>query len=266
MTTGALIFAYNNESFDYVRMAAWSAHNIRRHLGIPVALVTDRATDHEFDQVIIHPAPARDSRWFEDAGQRVTWNNQSRPDAYDLTPWHRTLLLDADYVVASDQLSKIVSQTTQPVLCHGRALDITGMNDFQALNRLGRYDWPLRWATVVVFDQHPHAQMVFGCMKMIRDNWTHYQQIYQERSRTYRNDHALTIAMNIANGHWPDRHEIPWDLVTVMPEHRLTQIDSDRYRVDFKRPDNRMAWIEIAGQDFHAMGKQSLMDMITCPA
>ena len=37
MTTGALIFAYNNDKINYVKMAAWTANNIKRHLKIPVA-------------------------------------------------------------------------------------------------------------------------------------------------------------------------------------------------------------------------------------
>jgi hypothetical protein len=55
MTAGALIFAFNNEKTDYVAMAEWSARNIRRHLDIPVAIVTD-CTDTDrtrtFDRVI----------------------------------------------------------------------------------------------------------------------------------------------------------------------------------------------------------------------
>lgn len=262
MTTGALIFAYNNEAFDYVRMAAWTADNVRRHLGIPVALITDQPTDLNFDRVILHPCAARDMRWFSDADRRVSWNNYSRPDAYYLTPWDRTLLIDADYVVASGCLRLLLNRPGDDVLCHQSATDVTGMNDFRALNRLGTHDWPLAWATVVQFDRGSRARHVFDCMKMIRDNWSHYQQIYHERSRTYRNDHALTIARTIVNGHCHDTATIPWSLATVLPEHRLTQIDKDRYRVDFIRADNRPAWIEIAGHDFHAMGKQSLMDMI----
>ena len=263
MTTGAVIFAYNNEAFDYVRMAAWTAANLRRHLDIPVALVTDRSTDGDFDQVILHPSPARDRRWFDDAQQQVAWNNWSRPDVYELTPWDRTLLIDADYVVASDQLRTLLDARSETFACHDRARDVTGMNDFAALNRLGRYDWPLCWATVIVFDRGQHARMVFDSMKMIRDNWSHYQRIYHDRGRTYRNDHALTIALNIVNGHAPAPNHIPWPLMTATPEHRLTQIDQDHYRLVFRKPDNRLCQIEMQGQDFHAMGKQSLIDLIT---
>ena len=262
MTVGALIFAYPNEAFDYVRMAAWTAGNIQRHLGIPVAVVTDRPTDLGFDRVIIHASTAKDSRWFVDADQRVSWHNQSRVDAYDLTPWDRTLLIDADYVVASNSLKALLDLTNQSLLCHRAAYDATGMNDFHALNHLGRFQWPLCWATVVVFNRDQHAKTVFDCMRMVRDNWSHFQHIYHEPNHTYRNDHALTIAQNITNGHWPDWPVIPWSLATVLPEHRVTCVDQDRYRVDFQRGDNRRAWLELAGQDFHAMGKQSIMDML----
>jgi hypothetical protein len=43
MTTGAVIFARNNEHIDYVAMAQWSAQNIQRHLGIPTHIITDSA-------------------------------------------------------------------------------------------------------------------------------------------------------------------------------------------------------------------------------
>ena len=262
MTTGALIFAYNNDAFDYVRMAAWSAANIRRHLGIPVAVVTDKPTKLDFDKVIVHECRAPDSRWFGDIQQRAAWNNQSRPDAFDLSPWDRTLLMDADYVVASDRLKLLVNQK-HAFLCHRWARDATGQNDFRGLNFFGRFNMPMYWATVIVFDRCQHTRLIFDCMKMIRQHWTHYKNIYQDRSKTYRNDHALSIALNVANGHGNAIDHIPWDLISVMPEHGLQALSPDRYRVDFIRTDNRPAWIELQDQDFHAMGKQSLMSMIS---
>jgi hypothetical protein len=66
MTTGALIFAYNNGVTDYVSMAAWTAKNIRRHLGIPVAVVTDQPTAYNFDKVVLCEATSTNERWFDD--------------------------------------------------------------------------------------------------------------------------------------------------------------------------------------------------------
>jgi hypothetical protein len=243
MTTGALIFARNNEQIDYVAMAEWSAQNIKRHLGIPTHIVTDDT------------APGNNTRHFSDVGQ-VTWHNLNRMDAYQLSPWNRTLVLDADYVVASDQLQSILN-IDQDFLAHRWAYDVTGRNTFEGLNYFGNNRMPMWWATVMMFCKSQHAELIFDSMQMIRDNWTHYRNLYKNTTPTYRNDHALSIALGIVNGHTLDYPGIPWALASITPEHKLTQLDQDRYRVDFVNTENRACWIELR-QDFHAMGKQQL--------
>jgi len=42
----------------------------------------------------------------------------------------------------------------------------------------------------------------------------------------------------------------------------LTQTDLDCYRVEFKDQMQRSRWIELHDQDFHAMGKQQLGDIV----
>ena len=140
MTTGAVIFAYNNEQTDYVAMAAWTAKNIRRHLGIPVALVTDQPTDLKFEQVIICKSVGGNRRWFGDYNTTVEWHNNTRVNAYELTPWSKTLVLDADYIVASNQLQTVLD-SDQEFLSHRWAYDITGLGDFKGynLNNLNKY-------------------------------------------------------------------------------------------------------------------------------
>jgi len=247
MTTGAVIFARNNERIDYVAMAKWSAQNIKRHLGIDTHIVTD---DTRTDS---------GSRHFADAGT-VTWHNTNRMDAYRLSPWDRTLVLDADYVVASDQLRSVLD-SDQDFLAHRWAYDITGENDFQGLNYFGNVRMPMWWATVMVFNKSKQAELIFDTMAMVRNNWTHYRNIYKNTSTTYRNDHALSIALLVVNGHTIHHPGIPWSLATVTPEHKLTQLSADQYRVDFVNSENKSRWTEIR-QDFHAMGKQQLGDII----
>ena len=243
MTTGALIFARNNEHTDYVAMAHWSAKNIRRHLGIPTHIVTD---DSRTDS---------GSRHFAGTGT-VTWHNTNRMDAYRLSPWDRTLMLDADYVVASDQLQSLL-RCDQDFLAHRWAYDVTGCNDFQGLNWFGSVRMPQWWATVVMFRRSRTAELIFDTMAMIRDNWSHYRHIYKNTNSTYRNDHALSIALLVVNGHTLDHAKIPWGLASLTPEHDLTQLDQDRYRVDFVNGQGKSRWIELR-QDFHAMGKRQL--------
>lgn len=247
MTTGALIFARNNEQIDYVAMAEWSARRIQRHLGIPTHIVTD---DSEISS---------NSRHFEDVGT-VTWHNLNRMDAYQLSPWDRTLMLDADYVVATDQLQSVL-QADQDFLAHDRAYDVTGINDFSGLNSFGAHAMPMWWATVVMFRRSRHVELIFDAMRMIRDNWTHYRNIYGNRNATYRNDHALTIALGTVNGHTLDHPTIPWGLASLTPQHQLTQVDEDCFRVDYITAENRPRWITLT-QDFHAMGKRHLGDIV----
>ena len=243
MTTGALIFARNNEHTDYVAMAKWSAKNIRRHLGIETHIVTD---DSRQDS---------GARHFSDTGT-VTWHNTNRMDAYRLSPWDRTLVLDADYVVASDQLRSILDCDAD-FLAHRWAYDVTGCNTFEGLNYFGNVRMPMWWATVMIFNKSPQAKLVFDTMTMIRDHWTHYRRIYKNNTPTYRNDHALSIALLTVNGHTLNHSSIPWKLASLTPEHRLTRIDKDRYRVDFVDTQGRARWTELR-QDFHAMGKGQL--------
>jgi len=247
MTTGALIFARNNEHTDYVTMARWSARNIQRHLGIDTHIITD---DSRTDS---------GTRHFTDAGT-VTWHKTNRMDAYRLTPWDRTLVLDADYVVATDQLRSVLDANTD-FLAHRWAYDVTGCNTFEGLNWFGDVSMPMWWATVMVFNKSRQAELIFDTMSMIRDNWTHYRNIYKNNTPTYRNDHALSIALSTVNGHTLNHSSIPWQLASLTPEHKLSQLDQDCYRVDFVNGEGKSRWIELR-QDFHAMGKQQLGDIV----
>lgn len=264
MTTGAVIFAFDNESTDYVAMAGWSARRIRRHLNIPVAIVTDADPGDQrlsrADQVITADAASGGTRWFEDYAATVSWFNAGRTDAYTLSPWDQTLVLDADYVVCGKELSTVLN-SSQDFMCHRLAWDMTGQNDFDELNYFGRNRMPMWWATVMMFRRSNTAQYIFDSMNMIRDNWRHYKDLYHITGTNYRNDYALSIALGIVSGHTLQVDRIPFGLASVMPEHRLTQLDEDFFQIEYledKRP-KKIAW---AGTSFHAMGKKHLGDIV----
>jgi len=262
MTTGVLIFAYNNEQIDYLAMANWSAQNIRRHLNLPVCVVTDQPIppEYKFEKVIFAETVGFNTRKFADLDTTVTWHNGNRSNAYDLSPWDKTLLLDADYVVASDQLLLLLS-VDQDFLCHRWAYDVTGQQPFDDNNFFGRHLMPMSWATVIIFRRSSTVKFIFDAMQMIRDHWQHYRNIYGILKSTYRNDFALSIAMNIVDGHTLSMPSIPWQLATVIPDHQLVQLEPDKYRVNFVTADQKSRWITLA-QDFHAMGKHHLGEII----
>jgi hypothetical protein len=261
MTRGALIFAFDNEQTDYVAMAGWCARNIHRHLNIPVAVVTDtpdRARTYSSIDRVIHAVPeSGGTRYFEDYQSTVTWHNAGRVDAHALSPWDRTLVLDADYVVASPQLN-LLFDSEQDFLCHRWAYDITGLNDFSGLNYFSRTNMPMWWATVMMFNKSTQAEMIFHMMHMVKNNWQHYRRLYGISQGNYRNDHALSIALNVTSGNTLTHTGIPWNLASLTPAHKLIQTDLDSYRVDFVNPAKRNQYITLNNQDFHAMGKQQL--------
>lgn len=247
MTVGALIFATNNDQIDYVSMANWSARNIERHLDIPTTIISGDATSNN-------------RRHFTDVGS-VVWHNLNRMDAYALSPYDQTLVLDADYVVASNQLKSLLA-CTQDFLCHRWAYDVTGENDFTGLNYFGRNRMPMWWATVMMFRRSRETELIFDMMQMIRDNWTHYRNLYGNTAETYRNDHALSIALNTVNGHQQNIPDIPWKLASLVPDHILSQVKQDEYRVEFTNSENRRRWISLKNFDFHAMGKKHLGEIV----
>lgn len=264
MTTGALIFAYNNEAVDYLSLAQWSARNIRRHLNIPTAVVTDRpeaAGMSEFDCVINETTVDDNCRYFHEYRNTLTWYNGNRLDAYRLSPWDQTLVLDADYIVAGNRLATVL-ESNRDFLAHRWACDVTGVNDFSGHNFFGNYQMPMWWATVMMFRRGPEAERIFSTMSMIKQNWTHYRRLYCNNRANYRNDHALSIALNLINGNSPDYPGIPWKLVSLLPGTRLSQMDIDCYRIEYTLPDGRYKYILIQNQDLHAMEKRQLGDII----
>jgi hypothetical protein len=265
MKTGALIFAFNNEQTDYVRMAAWSASNIRRHLGIPVAVVTDDVDNDfvrsNFDCVISAAAESGGTRHFEDYAQSVTWHNAARTNAYQLSPWDQTLVLDADYVVASDRLKNLFSADCDFV-CHKTAYDLSSGYPLDNLNSFGNYQFPMWWATVMLFRKSNTAKYIFDAMQMIKQNWQHYRDLYGINNKTYRNDFALSIALGIVSGHTLRVESIPWNLASTMPEHKVIELDQDYYQIEWNDSSKHRQYIGIAGTDMHVMGKHSLEKIV----
>ena len=267
MTRGITIFAFNNEQIDYLAMAAWSAGNIHRHLDLPVCVitdVTDPARTAAFDQVVVTESPTvQQQRYFFDYKKNAAWHNMSRSSVYDLSPWDHTLVLDADYVVASDQL-KVLFEADQDFLAHDRAVDVSGYPPFDNNNWFGSYQLPMAWATVMCFCRSKTAKLIFDSMQMIRNNWNHYRELYHINEETFRNDYALSIAMNIVDGHTLSMPSIPWPLMSLTSLSRLIQLGADTYRVEYENTntEGKTRWIQLHNQDFHAMGKRALGDIV----
>lgn len=266
MTVGVLLFAFNNHDIDYVEMAAWCAHHIKRHLLLPVAVVTDspKANDYcIFDQVIQQDLSwDGGQRFFEDIDKTVPWYNANRVDAYDLTPWDRTLVIDTDFVINSNSLLPYI-KSNKNFMCYRWASNITSdsQRDWE-LNYFGRNKFPQWWATVMIFDKTPYSKMIFDSMKMVKKHWPHYRHLYGIQRSQFRNDYALSISLGIVSGHTLITDDILGSLPTLTPNVRLERLDKDNYQISWYDDKKKLRYSVLKGFDFHAMGKGHLGDVI----
>lgn len=266
MTQGAVIFAMGDD-ISYVDMAVWNAHRIQSHLQIPVSLITDQTVDHDiFDNIIRVPSQSTiGRRYFTDYKQYVRWQNHNRCDALDLSPYQRTLLLDADYVVCSDRLRQILDHTAD-IMCFRTAYDVATGQDLVDLNCFGTHRMPMWWATVVVFSKTTVPRFVFDAWRMVRDNWQHYLDIYQIRDPLFRNDYAMTIALGIVSGHTLRIDSIPWRLPTVLPdtEFVLNTAPWSEFQIFYRDDHHRRRTQNVFSQtDCHVMAKSQLEKIVS---
>jgi len=255
MTKGAVLFAVGQGPIDYLALARWTAQRIARWLDLPTTLITDQDVDtDQFDGVIRIASSKQDSqRWFDDLGARVPWHNHDRCDAFDLSPYDRTLLLDVDYVVASDRLRLVVDH--DKFWCFRRATAVGGGFQFDTF---GRHRHPMSWATVMAFGRDTQSRYIFDSMRMIRDNWQHYRDLYHIDSALFRNDFALSIALPLVNGHHQPYVPGLGAMMNVLPDQRLTQQAPDQFEIDFYNNRRVLMRCVLEGTDFHAMCKQDL--------
>jgi len=266
MTRGIILFAFNSIKYNYYEMAEFTAKRVNHFLGLPVTLVTDEEslptkTTYVWDKVIT-VTPNKDN--FRTWGQ---WINKGRYQAYELSPYDETILLDVDYVVNSDKLLKTF-EVYDDFCCHNTTKFL--MQPAAPQDYLSDYSYPILWATVVAFKKTDRANQIFNTIKMIQNNYQHYENIHRFVGGTYRNDFALTLALRIVNGHSnPITDYLPWNLVHIGTNTQIyanndTSLNTE-YTVMFdstKNGKNKKEYMLIKDMDFHILVKEIYIDMI----
>lgn len=262
MNKGAVLIAHNSGELDYVNMAIASAERIKRHLKLPVTLVTDTKSWEGkeytgFDHVIYVEPDETNTRIMYQGKELVktVWCNKTRAMMFALSPYKETLLLDSDYVVCSDQLLKLFG-SKQAFLCHNLALDVTDRHYFMGHRTFGNKMMPMYWATVMYWRKEQDAEEVFKMVEMVQDNYTHYAALYGFPDKPFRNDYALSIALATLSGHVRPTEFIPWQLATTDVDV-VVELDGDN--ATLKYDDNGVAkYLTLSGQDLHVMNKKCL--------
>ena len=265
MTKGVLLFAFNSPKYNYYEMAVHTAKRVNHFLNLPVTIVTNTESitndSYTFDKVILATANTNNKR---DWG---IWINKGRYQAYELSPYDSTILLDTDYMVNSDTLTKTFELPTD-FCCHNKTSFLFYPNSEQ--EKLSPYGFETLWATVIRFDKTPRSQQVFETIKMIENNFQHYSLIHGFMSSTFRNDYALTLGLRIVNGHSEQLSDyIPWHLVHCSRNNPIYKNTEKEFNTEYtlmydnwQRGKIRKEYITIKNTDFHVMNKDNFMELI----
>ncbi len=265
MTKGVVLFAFDSTKFNYYSMAVYAARRINHFLALPVTLVTDKQSlpkiqSYTFDKLITVVPDKNNSR---DWGQ---WINKGRYQAYELSPYDETILLDVDYIVNSNKLLKTF-EFYDDFCCHNRTNFFMNPNAPQEI--LNTYSHNTLWATVVTFKKTKRAEQIFQCLEMVQKNYNHYANLHSFIQGTYRNDYALTIALDIVNGHSRNARDIiPWNLnhvgmkVSVIKNSEEFNTEYTLMYDNWQKGKIRKEYMTIKDMDLHIINKENYLEII----
>lgn len=266
MSKGVLLFAFNNGITNYYDMAVITAKRVNHFLNLPVSIVTDTDSlpttpTYKFDKLFIVKA--------DDSNQkdRKVWINKGRYQAYDLSPYDETLLLDTDYLINSNQLLKIFD-IYDDFMCPNRTYFLIDERGYQQ-EKVSVSSFNTLWATVIAFKKTNKARQIFECMKMIQHNYMHYVNLYNMYSAQFRNDHALAISNRIVYGQLEEYSMyIPWALTHIKNELIVEKLTESIYNTSYKvykqteiQGKTKIEYCMVNDMDFHVMNKNTYMEI-----
>lgn len=217
---GILMFAHNNDEIDYFKLAVVNSFLIQKHLGIEnITVVTD---SHSFEYAkenlgedVINSAInniviCEKDRNFKRANIRIykdtshtaknlSFYNVNRCDAYDISPYDETILIDADYLVLSDTLNQCWGHNEE-LMMNWKWQDVMFERKFDSLDRLNDLGITMYWATVVYFRKTSYVESFFNIVKHVKDNSQFYRDLYKWKGRLYRNDYSFSVAAHTMSG------------------------------------------------------------------
>ena len=280
------MFAYNGQAhdfdknklnIDYIKMACANAKNIKKYMqNNNVALITDEAGKDQisrlnaetlFTHIILTKNTSEGkgpntninmnvrSMRVGNKTIRLPWKNQTRPDAYNLSPFDQTILIDSDYFVFDNTLDTIFA-TDKNILCGKHVKEISNQDSLIDYDRLHHQSIKLFWATVLYFTKSTESMLMFKMMKAVKQNWQFYSRMYKfEDSRTYRNDFAVSVALHVMQGKKESNYyDLPLTIMCLADKNLMLNQKSFAFRYK-----DGWAGTGFPKQNIHIMNKESAM-------
>lgn len=252
MSKGVLFVAFDaitdqDKVLRYTESAKIAATLVRKHLKLPVGVISDNTVDG-FDEQIIVEKKSNNNRHvlIDNKHESYNWFNDYRRQLYNLTPWKQTLLLDADYFLQSDQYLKCF-EFNRPFQIVKQVYDPTGRNSFDKYKRLPNRSIPQVWATAMYWNQD--AKIHFDYANMIAENYEYYANIFEFPAGQFRNDMIFSIVAHLLTS-----YEIAWPMWMVSSDCELIDANSDGLKFKY---DSRVIRIK---NDLHLLNKNIMLD------
>ena len=270
---GIVVFANNNDKIDYVKQCVNLAKRAKRHLDLPVSIITDcadyvkSAYDEDiFDKVIsISPKLDVDTRRFKDgalAEHRSQFKNNNRARVYDLTPYEETLVLDSDVIICNDHF-KYAFESDEDFLIYDESNDLSIFRDQNEFKYISETSVKFYWATCVFFRKTSKNEIFFRLVDHIESNFSHYCKVYQLRTNYFRNDFGFSIAIHIMNGFQSGdfAHAMPGKLYHILDKDILQKMNEDSlvFLLEKENYLGEYTLAETKDLTVHVMNKFSLM-------
>jgi hypothetical protein len=263
MTRGVLLFAHNNEQVNYGIMAYWCARRIAEHLAVPVSLVSDANTAKSldrhspewrqaFDQVILQDSLATQTKRYGLPDNQLTFHNLDRINAYELSPYDETILMDTDIVIQTDALSKLWNSAEDFIVCDC-STNLYGKTDPEFC-WVSDHSIKFYWATIFYFKKSQSSEIFFNTCKWVRTHYNWLSYIYELPSGPIRNDFVWSIALHTLGNPAP---AMPWNLLHSNFEDRV--IDMTSTGVKFLTPNGLCK----VNRDVHVFNKFDLLEQIS---
>lgn len=271
MNAGVLVFAYNNEKVDYIEQAIFLADRITKYLNLPTSIVTDNQSkfnETHFDKVIRTDPQKFTSKTYNNGTHKnysLSFKNDKRVYAYDLSPYDQTLLMDTDYIIADSVLTNCID-SKYDFMIYKDAFDLAGHRDYSEFSKISPTGIDFYWATCVYFTKTQKNKEFFELLQHIQENYQHYRQVYQIQTPVYRNDHAFSIAIHIMNGFDDGNfaNKMPGTMFYTTDRDIVCSIEDDKFTflLEKEKVLHEYNPASINGNSVHVMNKFSLAEVI----
>lgn len=282
MTRGVLIFAHNSREIDYALMATIAGGLAKKHLSVPVTLVSDDTTLKYFKSTSCYdialntfeniltaePPDTGNTRKLRDGTtyKTVPFINSNRSSAYDLTPYDTTLLIDSDYLIFSDKLNEYWNLDYDVMIGHSMN-DLIGNRSEVLDKRVSEVGPHMYWATTVMFKKNKNSEIFFNLVSYIRENYDYYADLYRFDNRQYRNDIAFSVAKHILSAFHCDTSGSLPEIPTAFDSdilHKVSDSGLLQFLLSDRHNPQQFSLGSTKGSDVHILNKHSIIRHSDC--